>query len=311
MRGSAKYQANAVFQTINEINSSRNDAKGSVSYDDSHQLAQQTGIFSYRTLDEYREIARDLLEYAKENEGIKDIEKINEDTVKNYLEAKLQESIQYSTLQLQVSAISKLDVALQAYNGQEYNLSQAAHSVLEQARTDGMGPKEQHRAFINPEKVVNAISDEKYRVIANFQLASGLRLHELNHIKSNQLLEKDGHYYVRVEQGKGGKDRVVEVQDATAFREFKDLVQKNARGPDEKYAGKFTFSKTSYDHVIAKAAKMVGEVNSSSHSFRWNYAQNRVNELQVKEGMSFVGAKEQVSHELGHNRIEITNHYLK
>ena len=309
MRGSVKWQVNTIFNEIREIGSSRHEAKQQATYNNPHELAKQTGIYSYKTLDTYRGIAKDLLQYAKDNLGIKDIEKLNGEAVRSFLESKLEQGISYTTLKTYVSAITKLETALEKHNGNNYNLSQAAAEVLNQARESGMGPTEQHRAFENPQAVIQNISNPDYRTIAQFQLASGLRLHELNHIRPDQLIEKDGRMFVNVEQGKGGKDRTVEVKDRQAFQSYKSLVEAKQQ-TEGKYAGKFVFSSSGYRAAVASAAEKAGETERGTHSFRWNYAQSEYISKQIEEGKPETQAKLEVSNELGHNRASITDHYL-
>ena len=309
MRGSVKWQVNTILREITQIGSSRHEAKQQAQYSNPHELAKQTGIHSYKTLDTYRGVARDLLQYAKDNGFTKDIEKLNGEAVKSFFESKLEQGVSYNTLKTYTAAITKLETALEKHNGNTYNLSQAAAEVLQQAREGGMGPKEQHRAFQTPQAVIQNINNPEYRTIASFQLASGLRLSELNHIRPNQLYEKDGKMYVSVEQGKGGKDRVVEVKDRQAFQAFKSLVESKQQ-TEGKYTGKFVFSKSGYRAAVASAAAKAGETERGTHSFRWNYAQREYIEKQVYQGKPESQAKLEVSNELGHNRESITDHYL-
>ena len=309
MRGSVKWQVNTILREITQIGSSRHEAKQQATYKNPHELAKQTGIHSYKTLDTYRNIAQNLLQYAKENGFTKDIEKLTPEAVQSFLQSKLEQGISYNTLKTYAAAITKLETALEKHNGNTYDLSKAAQEVLSQARANGMQPPEQHRAFQNPQAVIQNISNPEYKTIASFQLASGLRLHELNHIRPNQLIEKDGRMYVSVEQGKGGKDRTVEVKDRQAFQNFRSLVESKQQ-TEGKYAGKYIFSSSGYRAAVASAAEKAGETERGTHSFRWNYAQSQYIEKQIERGKPESQAKLEVSHELGHNRESITNHYL-
>ena len=188
MRGSVKWQVNTILSEIKQIGESRHEIKQQTEYSSPHELSQQTGIYSYKTLDNYRNVAQNLLQYAKDNGFTKDIEKLTGDVVRSFLESKLEQGVSYNTLKTYTAAVTKLEVALEKHNGSTYNLSQAAAELLNQAREGGMGPKEQHRAFQNPQAVINNIYNQDYRIIAQFQLASGLRLSELNHIRPNQLI---------------------------------------------------------------------------------------------------------------------------
>ncbi len=309
MRGSVKWQVNTILNEIRETGESRHEAKQQTQYSNPHELAKHTGIYSYKTLDTYRDAAQNLLQYAKDNGFTRDIERLTPEAVRSFLESKLQEGISYNTLKTYTAAITKLETALEKHNGNTYNISQAAAEVLQQAREGGMGPTEQHRAFQNPQAVINNISNQDYRTIAQFQLASGLRLSELNHIRPDQLREENGRMFVSVEQGKGGKDRTVEVKDRQAFQAYKSLVESKQQ-TQGKYSGKFVFSKSGYRAAVASAAAKAGETERGTHSFRWNYAQKEYIDKQVHENKPESQAKLEVSHDLGHNRESITDHYL-
>ena len=310
MRGSVKWQVNTILSEIKQIGESRHEIKQQTEYSSPHELSKQTGIHSYKTLDTYRGVAQNLLQYAKDNGFTRDIERLTPEAVRSFLESKLQEGISYNTLKTYTAAIGKLETALEKHNGSTYNLSQAAAEVLQQARADGARPSEQHRAFQNPQAVIQNISNQDYRTIASFQLASGLRLSELNHIRPDQLQERDGKMFVSVEQGKGGKDRIVEVKDRQAFQSYKSLVESKQQ-TQGKYSGKFVFSKSGYRAAVSSAAVKAGETNRGTHSFRWNYAQSQYIEKQVHENKPESQAKLEVSSELGHNRESITDHYLR
>ena len=310
MRGSVKWQVNTILSEIKQIGESRHEIKQQTEYSSPHELSQQTGIYSYKTLDNYRNVAQNLLQYAKDNGFTKDIEKLTGDVVRSFLESKLEQGVSYNTLKTYTAAVTKLEVALEKHNGNNYDLSKAAQEVLNQARASGMQPPEQHRAFQNPQAVIQSISNQDYRTIAQFQLASGLRLSELNHIRPDQLREENGRMFVNVEQGKGGKDRVVEVKDRQAFQAYKSLVESKQQ-TSGKYEGKFVFSKSGYRAAVASAAAKAGETERGTHSFRWNYAQKEYIDKQVHENKPESQAKLEVSHDLGHNRESITDHYLR
>jgi len=134
-------------------------------------------------------------------------------------------------------------------------------------------------------------------------------LHELNHIKPEQLRTENGKHFVDVEKGKGGKNRTVEVKDAKAFQAYKSLVD-SKHLTTGKYAGKFVFSSSAYRSAVSRAAAQAGERERGTHSFRWNYAQEQYIERQIADNKPESQAKIEVSHELGHNRASITDHYL-
>lgn len=312
MHGSIKWQVNTVLNIIREIGQSLDDAKHAVSYSNPHELAVKTGIYSYKTLDTYRNIARDLLQFSKENFATKNIEKLTPEVVSAYLTAKISQQVSYNTIKTYAAAIGKLATALNKYetiegNEARFDFSSATASALVQAKGT-TGVKEQSRAFSDPKAVIAELKIREFRVIANFQVSSGLRISELNHIRPDQL---SGSNMVAVEQGKGGKDRIVQVENVQAFKDFKNLVnaKKETTG---RYTGKYIFDKKAYTAAVTAAAKTAGEhpTASGTHCLRWNFAQTTTNMAQIKGGKTFREAQQATSESLGHNRIFITSHYL-
>jgi hypothetical protein len=73
---------------------------------------------------------------------------------------------------------------------------------------------------------------------------------------------------------------------------------------------KFTFDRHQYRLALKIAASKSGQQYCGSHGLRWNYAQERFVALQ-QSGLTREEALVQVSHEMGHSRGDITEHYLR
>jgi len=74
--------------------------------------------------------------------------------------------------------------------------------------------------------------------------------------------------------------------------------------------GTFRIDGTSYRDSLKAAAKATGQEYHGSHGLRWNFAQERFREVQ-ECGLTHLQALQTVSQELGHNRVDITMHYLR
>ena len=297
MRGSAVNQVHQIFGAIAKIGESKHDAKnearelGAKTW---HQVGKNINVYSYKTLDDYQDIAIDAFKYIKENFNIKDITKIQAEHINSFLESKIEANVKYSTFQKYAAACEKLEVALSKYTNQNYDFNlkdtrELAQKVLE--RTDA------HRAYENPQKLIDAIQSDKYRVLAEAQLTGGFRVHELNHLKMSQFRENSV-----VVQGKGGKVREIQLNEKT-YSELKSLAEKSDNQ-------KLVFSPDAYRNELKSAAKHSNQEYQGSHGLRWNYAQNLFSEMQ-RQGKSYEESLFVVSHALGHNRPDITEHYLR
>ena len=260
-----------------------------------HELGKSLDIYSYNTADSYRDIAKEAFTFAKENFGIKDITRIEAQYIQSYLESKIEQGVKYSTFQKYAAACEKLEMALSRFANQKYDFNltevrELAQNVL--VRTDA------HRAYSNPIKVINAIENSTYRTIAQAQLESGARVSELNHLKISQFKENQA---IEV-QGKGGKIRDLQLSEKT-YSELKSLVL----GSENQ---KLTFNTDSYRNELKAACEKAGETYNGTHGLRWSYAQSTFAKLQ-QQGKTYEESLSIVSQKMGHERSDITEHYLR
>ncbi|WP_306547277.1 hypothetical protein [Desulfobulbus sp.] len=101
-------------------------------------------------------------------------------------------------------------------------------------------------------------------------------------------------------QGKGGKVREVGVKPDTYAR-LEKVVANGQR---------FELSGDAYRRELKDAAMATGQEYQGSHGLRWSWAQERHQELQ-RSGKTYEQTIGQVSREMGHERADITEHYLR
>jgi integrase len=298
LRGNISYQVHEVFKNIIAFGTSKHEAKNEAREAGArtwHQIGKNLDIYSYNTADSYRDIAKEAFAFAKENFGVKDITRLESQHINAFLESKVEANVKYSTFQKYAAACEKLEVALNRFTGKEYNFDltevrELAQQILQ--KTDA------HRAYENPQKVINAVSNQTFKVIAQAQLESGARVSELNHLKLSQFKENGS---IEV-QGKGGKIRDLELSEKT-YNELKSLVLNSENQ-------KLTFSTDAYRNELKAACEKVNEAYQGTHGLRWNYAQSMFAQLQ-QQGKTYEESLSIVSERLGHERSDITEHYLR
>jgi integrase len=312
MRGSVAWQVQQVFQAVNEIGASKHAAKaearagGAATW---HQVGKGLGIYSYSTADAYRDVWKACLGYAKENLEIKDIEKLSGEAVRAFLVSKVDQGVAHATFGQYTAACEKLEVALNRYaeqhgTGREYGFSaeiQGARDVaVNLERFEGS------RAYRDPNRLVAAVSREEHSLAAALQREGGCRISEANHITREQLrgLREDlrtgelkGWFEVC---GKGGKEREIGVSPETYAR-LEKVVAEGAR---------FEFDKDAYRAELKEAAARSGQEYEGSHGLRWSWAQERHAVLQER-GMTYDQSLSEISQDMGHERGDITEHYLR
>jgi integrase len=196
--------------------------------------------------------------------------------------------------------VNKFENALNAYadkrgSGRQYNFRETTHQVkVEQGKT--LVHADPHRAYTSPKAVVGELDRADHRLAASLQLHGGARISEINLIKPSQL-KGDGRVEVK---GKGGKVRELSLPEKI-YSNLKDHMEKN---------GNFRIDKDEYGRDLRAAALSAGQAATGSHGLRWNFAQARMATLQ-REGKVYEQALAQVSCEMGHERPDITEHYLR
>uniref|UniRef100_A0A831XNC0 Integrase n=1 Tax=Geobacter metallireducens TaxID=28232 RepID=A0A831XNC0_GEOME len=320
MRGSPVYQVHKLFSQsgISRIGHSKHEAKEVIraQYREEgrpcgwHELGQRMGIHSYSTADAYRDVWRQILEHARGEFGVRDIERLTGEHVSSFLERKISESVAYSTFQQYAAAAEKLAVALNGYaerhgTGRHYDFHEALKDVRETAR-ELLTRFEGSRAYDRPAELVAAVAGESHQLAASIQYESGARVHEISLIRAEALRgiavdrftgEKRGYFAM---EGKGGKEGLKAVSVET-YQRLEQYISQN---------GAFRINEGSYRESLRKGAEISGQRYEGSHGLRWNWAQERYETLQ-NHGLNELQAMCEVSREMGHERGDITMHYLR
>ena len=273
------------------------------------EIGREIGIYSYGTADRYRDVWRSVLDHAKADFGIKDVEKLTPEAVQSYLESRVEQGVAHSTYQVDAAAVGKLEVALNRYSdahdrGNTYDFRSAISEAKTEAHT--LSKFDGSRAYEDARGLVSAISNSDHQITAAVQLESGSRIHEASLIKPDQLQgyradpttgEQKG---VIAYQGKGGKigDHLV---SKDTYQALEQRIQE---------LGEYRIDKDAYRDSIKAAAEATGQDYNGSHGLRWSYAQERFAQIQ-EHGGSYEQALAQVSQEMGHERASITEHYLR
>lgn len=319
MNGSIKGQTLHLLNAsgVNCIGQSKRSAKDSARLElaatgqsaTSAKIATKTGIHSKGTKDVYLEKWQELGRFCKEEAGLKDLEKLTGEHVRDFLDYKIEMGVSYSHFNGYACAFEKLENALNWYSdknerGNSYDFRAVVKDLRPEAARE-LPRFEGKRDYTDPQALTEALGNESHRLVAAIQHESGLRLAGASSISASQLkgLARDAHTGKLVGQidyiGKGGKAGTAQVSPET-YQRLKAHIEAH---------GSFKVSADGYRESLKSAASQTAQHYNGSHGLRWNFAQERFAELQ-KHGHSYEKCLGVVSGELGHNRIEITTHYL-
>ena len=316
MRGSISSQLGRLSVEVNKLGESKYEAKADARIElasaglsaTSEAIAEKTGIYSAGTMSNYMERWIEFGEYAKSELGIKDMEKLDADAVRSFLADKIEQDVSYSHFSQYCAALGKLEQAIESFGQsvrgieRDPDFKSAIDELRPEARAE-LSRFEGTRAYDNPGQLVENLSGTS-QLVASIQLESGTRLSEASNITAGQLKGMSQDCTDKVVGqfdfvGKGGKENVGNLSPET----YERLVQHIAEH------GSLSHSVDVYREDLKQASERTGQEYNASHGLRWNFAQDRYNELR-SAGFGEKASLGQVSEEMGHNRIEITNHYL-
>jgi len=289
---------------INHIGASKHAAKGLARQGGArtwHQIGQKLGIHSYRTADAYREVWRQVAAHARTEFGVRDMERLAGEHIQSFLETKAEAGVARATYQQYSAAVQKLETALNGFaahkgTGRTYDFQAAISAANKIGGT--LQRFEGTRAYAQPNRLIDHLQ-ATHQIAAKIQYEGGARVREAALIWANQLLG-NGKIHIDSVGAKGGKARDIQVS-AETYRHLQNHISQH---------GTFKINYNQYRHDLRQAAEKTDQAYQGSHGLRWNYAQERMAEVQ-KAGETYEQGLTRVSGEMGHIRADITEHYLR
>ncbi len=319
MRGSTDWQVTEVFKCINDLGSSKHEAKiearaaGASTFE---QVGQVIGLYGTETYKDYVTIAKDAFNYIRAEYGCNDLQKVESHMIHDYLLDKIQnggrsgEGVERATYDKYSSGLHKLELALNKHaesKGQDKSYNFELKAVSKYAAATLGDRCKDSRAYQNVDKLVAAINSPKYNLTATLIRETGFRISEISTIKPDQIkgfrpdpYTKEMLCWIGV-NGKGGKYYERGITPATSAR----LDKAMAAG-----GGEWNVNQGNFREALKTAAAVTKQAYESCHGIRWNVAQEWHSRLQ-EMGYSYETSLSIISKEvLCHNRSDITKHYL-
>ncbi|WP_151899631.1 hypothetical protein [Sulfurimonas hydrogeniphila] len=304
MRGSVYYQTAELTKIIFQEGAKKQDR-----INPKHLHYQK--IASYNTMKSYRDVWNNFLNYLKEHWNVKDCEKINFEHILAYIDYKVEYYPSKQYLQKIISALGKLEIALNYYSKLKYDFPilydfSIRSSLLTEATNLKLVADNYHnRTYQDPIKLIENLSKSKHKIAAKIELEGGARVEACTLIKKEQLLEYKIDKITQNNKGvlftkeKGGKEGNIYILVDT----YKLLLL------EIETVGVFKINRANYMKDIRETAKRLNIASEGTHGFRWNFAKRRLFEY-ANAGYTYEQSLLLVSKEMKHNRANITEHYL-
>lgn len=304
MRGSIDWQTAELVKVVFV-----EGAKKEERVDPSHPHYQY--VASYKTMETYRSVWKNVGHYLKEQWQLKDFEQITGEQIEAYMLYKIEYYPSKQYIEKISAALGKLEIALKRYTLQKYGEVQYYDFKVRQIQLnlarnlDRVYDGYHNRVYKDPQILIDSLSNPKHRLAASMQVFGAARSEGVCLIKADQLHGCKIDPITQKEVGvietreKGGKIGDVYV-GTDIYRQIEEIIEKE---------GKFKISYKSYADDIRNTCTKLKIECHGSHGFRWTAAQRRVREYQ-RAGYTYEEALQGVSWEMKHFRSSITEHYL-
>lgn len=259
------------------------------------------GIFSFNSLNVHRPTWHRFTAYCKEEFGLRDIQRITPDMLREYLSKKaFSDDLSAKSYENECSRVGKFINALDVKRGVDVRELKTELAECKKFISELRGQAAENRAYLDPKAMIRSIDDEYCKLAAKLQYETGARISEIAKLDRRNLTENAGEIILK--NTKGGLERIGKMSPETYEKLLEIITEK----------GQFRLNVRQYRLELKEAALLCGDdaKGKSTHGFRYNFAQRLYFQL-LDEGLSPEMAKSRVSNRLGHKRTEITNRYLR
>lgn len=266
---------------------SRNNSN--VRGENGHKVSTQA--HSIKEMQNLRTVTTQYINFVKENFPGRVANNINPDSVRVFLESKSLE-VKSSTMNTYTSTMNKI-----VDNLNKDNIGTLTRNDIKEIKQDfNTSKNHENRAYENVESIKEAMRDTTMSISSDLQHEAGLRADDALSSKKWTINQDNT---ITVNDSKGGITY-------TTVPLSNETIQRTREAKEMGYKGNYT----EYREALKEAVERSGQEYNGTHGLRYNFGQERVEELK-SSGYNEAKAKAQTSLEMGHSRIDITDHYTK
>lgn len=267
-------------------------ANSSTKGENGHKVSTQA--HSIKETQNLRSVTTQYVNFVKENFDGKVANNINQESAKAFIEAKA-ESVSGGTLNTYISTMNKVSDNLNKDNIGSLSRSDIKEIKQEIKQEHSLKSEHENRAYNDVESIKEAMRDTTMSISSDLQAEAGLRADDAIN-SSKWTINADN--TITISESKGGIEYTT-----------KELSSETIERAREAQENSYKANYTEYREALKDAVLSTNQEYNGSHGLRYNFAQERVEELK-SDGYSENEAKAQTSLELGHSRMDITSHYL-
>jgi len=282
---------NRVMSNANGIGTSKAEARANSDTKGANGHKVSTQAHSIKEVQNMRTVATQYINFVKENYTGKVANNINADSTRAFIASKA-ETVASSTLNTYISTMNKV-----ADNLNKDNIGSLSRNDIKDIKQDFNTSKfHQDRAYSDVESIKEAMRDTTMSISSDLQAEAGLRADDS--INSNKwTINTDN--TITISDSKGGIEYTTRALSSETIERAR-VAQENG----------YKANYSEYREALKEAVQSTGQDYNGTHGLRYNFVQERVEELKAN-GYSENEANAQTSLEMGHSRIDITDHYTK
>jgi len=293
-RASANAIINRVMSNANGINQSKVEARNSSNQigENGHKVSDKA--HSIKEVQNLRSVTTQYINFVKENYAGKVAGNINAESAKAFLEAKAIE-VKGSTLNTYTSLMQKVSDNLNKDGIGNLN-RQDIRSIKQELKEDYSLSKEHiNRAYDNTQAIQEQMRQTTMSLSADLQIEAGLRASDAINSDKWQINQDNT---LTINDSKGG----ITYTTAPISNE---LIQRVQEAKEIGYRANYS----EYREALKEAVQSTGQNYTGTHGLRYSFAQDRMEKLLGTGLYTRNEIKGQVSLEMGHSRLDITDHY--
>ena len=289
-RASATAVINKIMSNANGIGTSKTQAKANSSLLGQNGQAVSTKAHSIKSLQNLRSITTQYANYVKEHHGNRVVKNINNSTMKDFINHKLENGASEGTANTYISVLGKISDNLNQLGVHTTSRSEIT-AYRSELKANGHHLQKNHtnRAYSNTKAIIDAMSNSSpYSLSTQLQVEAGLRADDaINSAK--WILNMNN--TLSIQGSKNGLNYTTSpLSDETAAR-VREAINNG-----------YSVNYGEYRVSLKEAVESTAQEWNGTHGFRYTYAQ---------EALGNGASRAEISLNMGHSREEITSHYLK
>jgi len=259
-RASAKAVINQIMSQANGIGSSKTEARNQSNILGQNGQKVSSKAHSIKSLQNLRSITTQYVNFIKENHGNRVVKHINNETIKDFINHKLEQGNSQGTINTYISTLAKMSDNINSLGLNSTSRTEiTAYRNELKANGDDLQKNHIDRAYTNPQTIVNDMRDSPYFLSAQLAYEVGLRADDAIH-SNKWTLNSDNTLHI-----KGSKNGInyttMALSDETAQR-VKDAIENGYKG-----------NYGDFNKALKESVANCSEHWTGIHGLRYSFAQ--------------------------------------